>query len=275
VQSGPFDLNERVRLNELLDGYLDWPEWTPAVGAMLISGVRPPGMLCTAIPDIAPSLRSETTAANPRSLDEARKALKTWVEGQTEDSECTSEEALSMTVTLFDFFAWCEDEYGSRGDSFKPSWLDYWFGHIGWGGRDGIPRPAPRELVARAAKLELIELYLRQQVFVGQLPGGGEVFRTAEEQARVDQMCTAVQLRSKLPFKRVLIKALRKASDPTDPKEVYDELFKFARQGAMPAHLRVESNTLIRFLQSKNKWVLYTTDALRQLLADYDPEQLA
>lgn len=271
MQTGLSDLEERVRLNELLDGYLEWPEWTPAVGAMLISGVRPPGINCIEIPDTAPSLKSETTAADQRALEEARKALTVWVEQQMENAECTDEEALSMKVTLFDFFMWCLDEYGDCADPFKPGWLDYWFGHIGWGGRDGIPRPAPRELVARAAKLEMVEQYLKQQIFVGQLPDVG-VVRSAEAQAYVDNMCNGIRLHSRLPFKRVLIRALTEAVDPTNPKEVYDAVFKMAEQRAMPAHLKVEDAVLLRFQQSNDTWVPYKSDALRQFLDEYRPK---
>lgn len=144
------EIKIRERINERLTAFCQHDTWTPAMGAMLISGVLPV-QGCTEIPSSAASLRDPSMPATVDSLEEAHKVLKSWTESFEEDEDPQP----PPTVTPHDFLMWCSDSYGQWPDVFKPKWLRYVLGWAGWEQIGDVPAPAPSQLVAHAAERDV------------------------------------------------------------------------------------------------------------------------
>lgn len=147
------DLAVRARINETIKEYFrPGAIWTPAMGALLVSGVLPtPG--CTEIPVEAPQLANMALPATVRQLDRAREVLENWNEVCIDAGvpyECYQE---SMPL-IMRFLLWCDDWYESDPESRKPEALKYILAMTWPSDGQGRPDPAPLEIVERAFDLD-------------------------------------------------------------------------------------------------------------------------
>ena len=90
-------------LEERLRRFLSLPQWTPAMGALLIFGVTPPAS-CIDIPVEATSLDNRPVKCASEPLNNARKVIAQWHDwcediGETKESMSPAE-----------FFIWCDQE---------------------------------------------------------------------------------------------------------------------------------------------------------------------
>lgn len=108
--------------NRLIVELFKRPTWTIAMGAMLVSGLRPvPG--CTKVPDEAVWLLDETRPATPRQLRAASNVVAEWIEDrEDEESEWVAPPA---ECSPLEFLEWCDDTYQGSPRTMRPEWLDY------------------------------------------------------------------------------------------------------------------------------------------------------
>lgn len=90
--------------NERIQKLLDLPEWTPAMGALIVFGLEPP-LDCIDIPDKAIDFEGRTVTDNSSfALFEARKLLAQWEDWQ--EDTCF----IGFAMSPFQFIDWCIHE---------------------------------------------------------------------------------------------------------------------------------------------------------------------
>ncbi|ARV17632.1 hypothetical protein AEP_00672 [Curvibacter sp. AEP1-3] len=91
---------EGTQINDIIERYLSMATWTPAMGALLVSGVAPEGR-CTEIPATARGLDNTILdKLNPR-LQAAQKLLDLYMDEDNDKAQLNSE------VTPLTFYVWC------------------------------------------------------------------------------------------------------------------------------------------------------------------------
>lgn len=91
--------------DQLIRFFLELPTWTPAMGALLVSGIIPPAG-CTTIPNGGISLDNQPLNMATVQFANARKILNQWNDW-IEDAGCTISHD---SVTPYEFFIWCDQE---------------------------------------------------------------------------------------------------------------------------------------------------------------------
>lgn len=264
------DIRERERINSSLALYLSLPTWTPAMGAMLVSGVFPAGN-CTIISDAnAYSLRSTTEFATARQILGAREVLANWVDWYISCNEESEVEALSSTVSPQDFLLWCDEEYENRADRWKPAWLSYWNSYIGLHPCVDAPSPAPGNLVAYASKLdgfaEVIGLDLSQgRLVLGVSPSDSP---KSVRESYVTKLTDMIEANSRLWFKDVIIKAVKDSTNPKNPTAVFAQIRKLAKSGTYTDLRYCEEKEEVE-ISAGEKWKTYEKKALTLFLDRY------
>lgn len=98
--------------NGYLTACLRLDTWTPAMGALLVSGIKAqPG--CCEIPLGGDGVDGQSLDASNSRFDQARSILRRWAEQNSDDDESdtlTRPDALPCTISPVDFFIWCDDE---------------------------------------------------------------------------------------------------------------------------------------------------------------------
>ena len=234
------EIREREQINARLQRYWSLPSWTPAMGALLIAGVIPlPG--CTEIPESGLDLRYPDEAASPRSLFEARRALKRWNEYWESEMELDPTTVTPVSQTPFEFLLWCLEDYEQEGDVWKPSWLRYWLAFTQMEPESGAPLPAPPRLVTRAAELEGFASVIRDTV-------AGQGVSPASKATPLSPLTTKVieLIRSdgKLTVKDLVVQALALVDDPQNPGAVWVRLSTMAQSGTHPTIRYVDPLTV-------------------------------
>lgn len=107
---------EGANINTHLISYLDMKTWTPAIGAMLISGIAPT-LECVAIPIDGLGLDGEFLEGNHQRFMEAKRILKDW--------HYWEEDAPQAEVEPYIFLNWCAE------GKINSEWLRLFLGLIG------------------------------------------------------------------------------------------------------------------------------------------------
>lgn len=260
------DLNEYGRINAVIESFFRLPVWTPAMGAMLISGVLPvPG--CTEIPVEASQLRNPAIPASDRQMDQARKALSRWVKEHTDEDD-DGEAILAPTQTSpFDYLLWCEDSYLRVPEPMRPSWLNYVLALSAGPSKDGVPPPAPAQLVERVLELEQFAAVVRgAQGLHASADAQETVPVSAQTPAATSIHRHVVTKRGRVsPIEREIRIAQAEAPDPFDVDDILCRLRRMARSGQYEK-LTLTAKGKIQVPKGDGLGE-YTKDALRQFIS--------
>jgi hypothetical protein len=138
-------LKLQERIHSIIKAFGERETWTPAEGAMLVSGVRPPSQGIETLPEQAMQLLNEGFAATQPQMLHARRVLEEWNEDRDYDREDGG--------TMFDadptpgrFVEWCDEAFSPKPRSFRPSWLEQ-FAFVALGSQSELPPPLPTELI--------------------------------------------------------------------------------------------------------------------------------
>jgi hypothetical protein len=157
------DLKEREGLDRRLSAFLSMDSWTPAMGAMLVSGLAPtPG--CLQVPPTASALQDLSRIAQPHLVADARSVMLLWEDDWQDSIECGLAATEPDTMAPIDFLSWCSKEYEQMPEIRWPLWLRYWLMLAGFPSQAGVPTPVPPALVIRAADLEDFAAVVRERV---------------------------------------------------------------------------------------------------------------
>jgi hypothetical protein len=256
----PDDLKERSRINSHLDRFICLETWTPAMAAMLVSGITPT-LGRTEIPDEALSLRDPSVEAHPRLIVEARKALEQWLDSEQDKIESGLSTEVPAAVDPIDFLSWAEEEYDQTPDTMKPAWLRYWLAFAGFQQYADAPLPAPTALVQRAVQLEGFAAVA--------LSGAGSPSATPDSLPPRDEyvakMVASIK-RSRSVIAELIALALAKSDTPRNPGSVWKQLAAIAELDK-PSGLKYMSPTLLHIAHKDSGWKPYTQEALTQFLA--------
>jgi hypothetical protein len=185
------DLKEREGLDRRLSAFLSLDSWTPAMGAMLVSGLAPaPG--CLQVPPTAPALQDPSRIARPHLVADARNVMLLWGDDWQDSIECGLAAAVPDSMAPIDFLSWCSQEYEQQPEIRWPLWLRYWLMLAGFPSEAGVPSPVPPALVIRAADLEDFAAVVRERV-------QSEEVRTEVPPAKCDEVSQHTQDNFSLP----------------------------------------------------------------------------
>lgn len=260
------DLNECGRINAVLESFFRLPVWTPAMGAMLISGVLP-GPGCAAIPDEASQLRNPAQPASDRQMDQARKALSKWVKEHTDEDDDGEVIQAPAQTTPVDYLIWCEESYLRVPEPMRPSWLNYVLALSAGPSRDGVPPPAPAQLVERVLELEQFAAVVRgAQGLHASADAQETVPASAQASAAPNVRRHVVTRRGKVnPIEDEIRIAQKESPDPSDATAVMSRLRKMATSGKYPK-LTLTAKGEIQ-VPSGDGLRIYTAGALRQFIS--------
>lgn len=264
------DIRERQRINDSLESFFASEMWTPAMGAMLVSGVLPiPG--CRVIPESGVSLRNPAVRADKREIDSAVSVLRRWnlqafddITGKDSehlrDLEPPELERIPAEVTPFDFLHWCYYEYEEGGLYFRPRWYQYVFSYLEWDADPLVPTPAPRHLIERAANLEgHVATFAERVTFDQPKPQQSPM---AKKFANV--LAEAIRATGKAPFSEQIIAALYGVEAPWNATLVWERLFAMAKGNSSPL-LRCKGDTKLQ-VRASARWLDYDVLTLKQYL---------
>ena len=94
---------EGGKINARLLHYYQMTTWTPAMGALLISGIEPP-LDCNAIPDGGMGLDEKPLHASDSRFHQARRIFRDWYDWQEDSGD------QSLEIEPPDFLTWCIKE---------------------------------------------------------------------------------------------------------------------------------------------------------------------
>jgi hypothetical protein len=256
------EIRERQRINSHLDYFWSLPTWTPAMGALLVSGVSPlPD--CSVIPKAGSDLSSPGTAARQSALLEAQGTMELWREyWEIETKNRPSVEA-PIKLEPLNFLNWCIDEFEHSADWLKPSWLRYWLAFTQIEIDDRAPLPAPARLVTRAAELEAFATIIHSKATVAEpSPTTAKAQPTSE---LTNLVIESIKSRGRSTIKAEIITALAFVNDPRNASAVWVYLCEMARNGR---HLTLQyvDDVTLKIPEGKRGWNDYTRDALTQYL---------
>lgn len=257
-------IKERERINSHLDHFWSLATWTPAMGAMLVSGVAP-APNCTEISRSGADLRNPGTAATQRSLDDAERTLADWREYweiRIEDGETLQ---IPSEIAPFDFLLWCWDEYQSRPDWVRPPWLRYWLAFTGMEVDGDAPLPAPTQIVSRAAELEAFATVWHSKATAAQ-PAPQEGSQPLSPLTL--EVVKLIESDGRSAIKHEIVKALKLANDPRNASAVWVHLCEMARSAKHPT-LRYLDDATLKIPGSKKPWREYKRDTLELYLGRY------
>lgn len=218
------DLEEQVRINRLLKGYLSMESLTPAMWAQLICGVQPvPDS--TDIPAAACQLKTPTLPATRDQLHNARKVLDRFIEECEEDGV-----ELPHSNRPVDFVLWSMDSYSNNSIHSRPEWLDYILTFFPCSSPSSPPTPAPFGLAEHALELESVVSAVtarstpQDSTSAGNRPSYHARFIELMEKGKV-----------KSTIAGVIGKVMDQAQSPFCVGEIWARLCKMAEEGQEPA----------------------------------------
>lgn len=140
-----------LRIGSIVKDYLSMEYWTPAMGALLLAGLRPP-LECTEIPQNECLGLDDAPAWNQR-LREAKIIFKEW-------TECHEDEVdVSQQISPYSFLMWCVDARVQEDNTLysKFPWIDIFKDAAGYkSDAIGIPYGFARELEKYVKPLDTI-----------------------------------------------------------------------------------------------------------------------
>lgn len=230
------------RRDELLLDFLALEKWTPAMGALIICGVRPMSESDQEIPSAAIGLDDEPLDNTSRRLKNARRLLENWRD-EFEDDETPSE-----SIDPYEFINWAIDS----------GYVTDWIRLIGtFHGLDGstsdreitpgvavnvggisdteritiLPRSLMSALVETARSPAVQDRALSQAVMPPlSLPAQNQVGDNGGQ-------ATKIQFSKKNLITRVIELAREQASDPNDSELIWLALIRLARSKEPPKPL--------------------------------------
>ena len=259
------DIKERERINATLTFFLSLSAWTPAMGALLVSGIIPVGKP-TAIPtENNCSLRNPAVPASEHEIQRAHQVLENWIEWNLDTADRTSIQALNTCLSPLDFLRWCVEDYEDLAEWSWPGWLRYWTSFVGWEDQSGVPLPAPGILVARAAELEHVASFIR---FERPDIEATSMIGPVDNVAYVALMRASILANPKSPIASLIVQALASSDDPQSPLAVWVQLCKMA-ESKKHAALKYVDDTTLKIPEGGRGWTIYTKDGLQQYLNRY------
>lgn len=100
-----------LQQNEYLKACLRLPTWTPAMAALLASGIKAP-IGCIEIPSKGEGIEGEALVASDARFHLARSIFKEWqgdfIEYDENDEPCGARES-PKEISIVDFFIWCDE----------------------------------------------------------------------------------------------------------------------------------------------------------------------
>lgn len=201
----------RSEIDMALERQFSLPHWTPAQGALLVSGVLPPPG-CQKIPREAISLIDPTTLATPTQLSEAQKILDELRDGWGEKEETRKYLAQDASIEIMDFLYDCY-VLCQESASLQPGFYNYFYIiYCGWSdGPSSVPCAA-REIVRRGAALdELLSSQLQGNSGMGtskQVSSASDLDEILA-QKEIDSVIDAIKNHATATYKKALMKAIR------------------------------------------------------------------
>lgn len=257
-------IKERERINLVLREFYLLPTWTPAMGAMLISGVLPIVGSIT-VPDAdsgAPSLRNPAVPADWQSIKDAHRVLDHWIDSYL-DREEGSEAAAAISVAVLpgDFLYWCDEEYENSPDWRKPKWIVHWEALIGYGRNfDSLLPPAPSELVSHAAELVSFASVVQVKLLQPEPTPKPEV-HLDDQDAYVKQMRLVI-LDSRSTISTLIVKAMASSGNPRSTQAVWAALRAMAENNTHGILKYVDNETVK--IPTKSGWQDYKYESFEQ-----------
>lgn len=228
------EIKERERINLHLARFSSLLEWTPVMGALLVSGAGPiAGM--TELPNTAADLRNPGVAASQRALSDASRVLARWQESWEDAVECGRAQCVPSAKSPFEFLQWCQEEYENDSELNKPGWLLYWLVFTGMAPEAHAPLPVPTPIVARAADLEGAAAVLNAAFNTRQSdPAPPQALTPApsrtKSQLLIDKMIELMEQEGRSPINGSIIRAIREANSDR-PAAVWHQLCLLAANG--------------------------------------------
>lgn len=215
------EFSVRSEIDMALERQFSLPHWTPAQGALLVSGVLPPPG-CQKIPKEAISLIDPTTLATPRQLSDAKKILDELRDGWGEKEETKKYLTQNANIEIMDFLCDCY-ELCQECPGFQPGFYKYFYSYCGWSdGPSSIPF-ATREMVRHGALLD--EAY----EFVEKKKSDDEDLDDALHLEEISAIAKLIRRGGKAAYKEALAEAV-KESRSISPVSVWAELVKIAEK---------------------------------------------
>lgn len=260
------EIEERQIINQIIKSYLRLDHWTPAMGALLVSGISP-------LPDVrkiqagGALLSNPSIAAKPVQLLDAQRVLRDWIDFKMDEDEIDAEQAIGLDVNPGEFIEWCLETYNSQAHFLRPGWLDHWLAYYGLGANSHFSVPAPRKLIERASDLEGLASVVNTQS-VQKKYAALEKNDSKINERYVDQMTRLINDGAKTPISKMIIMALNLADHPENPTSVWIELCKLAKARKHTA-LTFESETLLKIPHSEAGEKNYNKSSLSRFLNRY------
>lgn len=265
------ELQERERINATFKSFTGLDSWTPAMGALLVSGLVPAGRP-HGIPVGAGaicSVRNLAVAANEQEIQWARKVLENWLDGNVDDDDEASRlQALKAEIKPSEFLLWAMEDYDGSPAFMTPPWLDYLLALLEWKHQDNVPLPAPSSLVTRASALEkLVPLNGIESTPTKSIPQTV----SSDDATYVEQLSASLRRTVEPVLAKRIIEALGRSENPRVLKSVWTQLCKMAESKKYD-DLKFDGEGEISIPAAGKMWKRYTRDALRQCLRKHRPK---
>lgn len=248
------DLEERVRINRLLKGYLSMESLTPAMWAQLLCGVQPvPG--CTDIPAAACQLKTPTLPATRNQLHNARKVLEQFIEEWQEDDV-----ELPHTLSSGELILWSMESYSHVAGPHKPEWLEYILTLCQISSHSSPPVPAPFGLAEHALELESVVSTVTARSTPQDSTSAGN---RPSFHARIIELMGTGKVKSTIAG--VIGLAMDQAQSPFSVGEIWARLCKMAEEGQEPA-LKYTGPMAFKVPYGNDGWRPYTKATLGAFL---------
>lgn len=143
------------RIHDVIKVFGQRATWTPAEGAMLVSGVRPPSVDAQAIPEQAMHLFDEASPATRSQLRDANRVLAAWHEYRDWDREEGINGEYEKDPTPERFVEWCDEEFQERAR--RPLWLEHFVGRAPGEPPAAIPAEFASQMAVRLSSIEPLQ----------------------------------------------------------------------------------------------------------------------
>ncbi len=228
------------RRDELLLDYLQREAWTPAIGSMIVCGIRPPPGKCNTIPDTAFGIDGLELANHSTRLKNARNLLANWRE-EYEDNDYPHR----GEVPPHAFIEWCVDSgyitdwvrlIGSLYEENIEPQISIAHGGISDIERLTIlPRSLMSALIETAQSPPVLKHSLREAV----APSEAMSIASPPSNPKPDQGTKNHKrvLSKKKPITRVIELAIENAKDPNNTESIWLALVQLAKSTPRPEPL--------------------------------------
>lgn len=268
---GLVDLQEQDRINTTLLVFTGLASWTPAMGALLVSGIDPAGRPRDIPAGNLGRVGNPGVAASEAQIQWAHKVFANWLDCQLENDGTSNIQASKVDIKPAEFLMWCMEDYDDFPTSMKPLWLDYITSLLGWNHQLGVPLPAPSSLVTRAAALEKLGSPISaERTQTKSIPGT----LSPDDAMYVERLSASLRSNVDPVLAERIIEALGRAGNPRELKLVWLQLCKIAESGKyddlkFSGEIDGEGHVLVPGVT--RRWKPFTRGALGQCLNKQKP----